>query len=156
MAKDKVLFWDEILTFLLPILMFTFGINQTLTSILTQWTTILVLGSFMFGIMALNVGHHGPQIIHEGDKIKSFDFGIYQIETQIERKEVNENLAISISTFGNHLLHHFFPSLDHALLPQLRPILEETCNEFGIQLREFSTLDSMKAQFQQLGRTEVI
>jgi len=40
------------------------------------------------------------------------------------------SLAVVLTTFGDHLLHHLFPSVDHSKLAQLYPLLYETCKEF--------------------------
>ena len=76
--------------------------------------------------------------------------------TTIERVDANTNLFLSLAYFGDHILHHFFPSLDHAILPEFQDIMVETCKEFKEELRECSMLDAIIGQFQQLARTETI
>lgn len=49
-----------------------------------------------------------------------------------------------------------FPSLDHSLLPQLESTLLETCEEFKEQLKEFTIIEAVIAQFQQLSRRKTI
>lgn len=39
---------------------------------------------------------------------------------------------VELVAFGNHILHHLFPTLDHGLLDTIRLVFEETCKEFGI------------------------
>lgn len=112
-------------------------------------------GSFLYSLMAVNAGHHGYSIVHEGDEFKSLDFGIYQMAATVDRKEANYSVPVSITHFGDHTLHHLFPSLDHALLPQLREILYETCKEFDLELRKWTLLHAAVEQFKQLARTKV-
>lgn len=107
--------------------------------------------------MAINAGHHGPRNVHEGDEFKSLDYGIYQLATTIDRVEVtNSNLFLSLTHFGNHILHHLFPALDHALLPQFRELALETCLDFQEELRECKLLEAFVDQIAQQSRTETI
>lgn len=56
--------------------------------------------------------------------------------------------------FGEHILHHLFPTLDHAVLPQLYPIFRKTLQEFNEELREYSFIKHIIGQNQQLLRTK--
>lgn len=155
------MFWDELLTLLLPTMMIILSGNplfcaKSLSSVITTWSIVLIIGSFTFSLMAVNAGHHGYEIIHEGDEFHSLDYGIYQMCATIDRLEANLNLATTLTAFGNHTLHHLFPSLDHALLPQLREILLQTCEEFEWKLKKYSMLHAAIEQFKQLGRTKIV
>ena len=110
----------------------------------------------MYSIVALSTGHHDPRNVHEGDEFRSLDYGLYQMATTIERVDANTNLFMSLAYFGDHILHHFFPTLDHSLLPQLRETLIETCKEFNEEIRECSMFSAVIGQFKQLGRTKII
>lgn len=44
----------------------------------------------------------------------------------------DNNLFLATTSFGNHALHHLFPTVDHSKLPLLLPTYIETCKEFGI------------------------
>ena len=152
--------WEDFLPLALPLSMFIFGTLpftvSTLIRIFITWHAIMLTASLLATAIAINSGHHGPEIVHEGDEFKSLDFGIYQLLTTIDRTEVRTNLFTTLAYFGDHILHHMFPSLDHAVLPQLRDILIQTCIEFEGELREFSLFDAFIAHYQQLGRTETI
>lgn len=104
--------------------------------------------------MAVSGGHHSPSIVHEGDDIKSMDFGIYQMLTTFDRIEANSSLPISILFFGDHVFHHLFPTLDQALLPQLRGIFEKTCKEFGVEYIKYGTVESFLELLKQIARTK--
>lgn len=144
----------------IPMTMFLFGnLSLTWTSlaiILAVWNAMLIYGAFAYSVMAINVGHHVPENVHEGDEFKSFDYGVYQLAATIEREPANANLFISLTNFGDHMLHHMFPSLDHSVLRHLRNTLVETCNDFKEDFRKCSVYDAMFGQFQQLSRTEGI
>jgi hypothetical protein len=100
-------------------------------------------------------GNHAPHLVHQGDEIRSFDFGEYQISTVADRKGANCNIFTSLAFDGEQVLHQLFPSLDKAILPQLKPILTQTCKEFGVKLNECSMLESIVNQYKQYYRTEI-
>ena len=152
--------WDELMFLLIPFSMFLFG-NSTfgfrnLATIFITWNLIIIVGGFVYSLMAVNAGHHNTTNVHEGDEFKSLDFGMYQLRCTVDRVETKSNLFISLTHFGDHMLHHFFPSLDHSILPQLRKTLIETCTDFEEELRECSLFEALVEQFKQLGRTEII
>lgn len=83
---------------------------------------------------------------------KTNDFGIFQMNTVIDRRDIKQSQFWTLVTFGQHTLHHMFPTLDHGILPQLHETLLETCQEFKVELREFSWWPLIVGQFQQLQR----
>lgn len=115
-----------------------------------------MLASFQLVIIGLSVGHHDPQMVHEGDDVQNFDFALYQMRIVYERNHAKSNIFVSLTTFGDHLMHHIFPTLDHALLPQMSEALLETCKEFNIEIRNCSMLGGFLGQIKQLKRTRVI
>ena len=46
-----------------------------------------------------------------------------------------ESYFLVATTFGHHVLHHLFPTVDHSKLHLLYPALEETCQEFGLSYK---------------------
>ena len=44
----------------------------------------------------------------------------------------SSSLLLSATTFGNHALHHLFPTVDHSKLDALYPALLQTCREFAL------------------------
>lgn len=53
----------------LPLAMLIFG-NGSLLMVMKVWIQILIFSSFLFGLIGLNAGHHHPEAIHEGDKLR--------------------------------------------------------------------------------------
>lgn len=115
---------------------------------------MILLASFQLAFIGLSVGHHDPKMIHEGDEIENFDFGVHQIHIVFERSQAKPNVFVSLTTFGDHLMHHVFPSLDHALLPQMSEVFLETCKEFKIEIKNISLWDGFWGQIKQMKRTE--
>lgn len=70
----------------------------------------------------------------------------------MDRKEINKSRFLVLTNFGDHTLHHLFPTVDHNHLPYLYPVLEQTCKEFGVEVRVTSQLNLVVGQFLQLCR----
>lgn len=85
---------------------------------------------------------------------KDFDWGLYTIDTVIDRKESLRNTLFAITHFGDHILHHLFPTLDHAVLPHLYDALYQTLNEFESEARAYPFWQLITGQFQQLARID--
>lgn len=130
--------------------------NSNIWIVLKTWTFINFLASFIYGFVSINAGHHHNKIFHDGDTLKSMDFGVYQLAATIDRNDVKDSLFLTLSSFGNHILHHFFPTLDHAILPQLQTVFIETCREFEQDFRELPWWNLIAGQFKQLTRTQPI
>ncbi|CAO1340139.1 unnamed protein product [Diamesa hyperborea] len=155
MAKQKLYFLDEIIALAPPIAMYFFG-SSNIIQVISMWFFILTVSSLMYGFVSTTDGHHYTTTIHDGDEIKSLDYGMFQVGATMDRIEANMNSFLALALFGEHTLHHMFPTLDHLVLPQLRDILVETCKEFNIGIREMKWQDLIIPQFQQLGRTKPI
>jgi fatty acid desaturase len=61
---------------------------------------------------------------------------------------------MTLATFGHHISHHLFPTIDHAVLPELSEIIFDTCREFEADLRIFPWYELIIGQFKQLRRVE--
>jgi fatty acid desaturase len=167
----QIFYIDDIIGFLMPPLMFITKIvytsivgtfEPTLVNVLIIafeaglfGNLVLIAASVTFNVIGLNVGHHGTDVTHEGDEFKSLDFGVYQMAATIDRTGANANLFMALTHYGEHIVHHMMPSVDHSVLHLFWDILEETCKEFAADLRLIPIKKAALMQFQQLGRTEV-
>ncbi|GBP98303.1 Cytochrome b5-related protein [Eumeta japonica] len=58
--------------------------------------------------------HHTPAIYHDGDaQRKDRDWGLYQLDTVIDRSDIKKSQFMVLTHYGDHALHHLFPTLDH-------------------------------------------
>lgn len=80
------------------------------------------------------------------------DFGIHQLDTIVERIDYAGNHFKSITRFGDHALHHLFPTLDHAELKYLYPTLIEHCEKFEAHLRTNTFYEALLSSSKQLIR----
>jgi fatty acid desaturase len=98
----------------------------------TLWLTMQSACNFCFMVIGLTTAHHHKDMYHVGDGQFRYglDWGLAQLDATGDSKDVSGWMLTELSMFGNHVLHHLFPTLDHGLLDLLRPVLIDTCNEF--------------------------
>lgn len=87
---------------------------------------------------------------------KGYDWGLYTIDTIMDRQDLRGNALMAMANFGDHALHHLFPTLDNGILPQLYDMLFETLFEFEAECKCYPWFEIIKGQFQQLSRTETL
>jgi len=155
MSSVKIFHWDDLIGLSLPLAMFAFG-GTSFGRVFWVYNCMMLIMSFIVNYFGKNAGHHGPTITHEGDEFRTLDFGAFQLGATSDRFESNMNHWTVLSSYGEHIVHHLFPSLDHALLPQLKETLIETCKEFKLELREIHLLNAIIGQYKQSCRSETI
>lgn len=100
---------------------------------LKLWAMVHFSCSIVFIAFTLFAGsHHHDSTWHQGDALKDTDFGINQIDA-IKDRSLFQSFVTRTFFFGEHHLHHLFPTVDHYYLPLLQPIFRKTCLEFGQQ-----------------------
>ncbi|KAF2892877.1 hypothetical protein ILUMI_13294 [Ignelater luminosus] len=138
----------------LPFLMYFLG-SQSLFTTIMMWEFILAVGGFIFGAIAFTSSHFHPDIFIDGDTArKEKDWGMFQLDCIADRKEVAGNHFLVLVTFGDHALHHLFPTLDHGILKHLYPVVIETMKKFKLDLNMKSTVDMFTGYFRQVAREE--
>lgn len=60
---------SDCIPFILPVLMLLASSSNILT-VFRIWFQIILVNSFVFGLVGLNAGHHHPEVLHEGDKLR--------------------------------------------------------------------------------------
>lgn len=81
------------------------------------------------------------------------DWGIYTLDTVMDRSDLRKSHFLALTHFGHHALHHLFPTIDHGVLDQFYPILFETMEEFEVELAAYPWYHHISGQFRQLSRT---
>ncbi|CAG0896195.1 unnamed protein product [Darwinula stevensoni] len=120
---------------------------------LSLWMWIHASCSVAF-LISLTASHHHEDIFHDGDRPSpDRDWGVGQLQAIGDRKEVMGIPWLAGITFGDHILHHLFPTVDAFRLPALYPVLEETCREFRVQFNLFSFPELAMGMYRQMGRT---
>ncbi|XP_030751762.1 cytochrome b5-related protein-like isoform X2 [Sitophilus oryzae] len=81
---------------------------------------------------------------------EDYDWGFSQLDAIMDRKEITGSHFLVLTNFGDHALHHMFPTLDHGTLELLYPVFHRVMKEFDTNLRMVSQLDTIYGGFQQL------
>lgn len=80
---------------------------------------------------------------------------MHQIEALLDRKDVNKTtFAYVLTLFGDHALHHMFPTLDHGILWHLHPIFIEMCEKFQANYQVSTLFKLVLGQIKETMRTE--
>lgn len=142
----------DLIPFILPLAMYAFG-GQSFFWTFVMWNIIIFAGSTHFFFVGLHAAHHHPEIFHDGDQPRSaedYDWGFSQLDAIMDRKEITGSHFLVLTNFGDHALHHMFPTLDHGTLELLYPVFHRVMKEFDTNLRMVSQLDTIYGGFQQL------
>ncbi|OWR46060.1 hypothetical protein KGM_201044 [Danaus plexippus plexippus] len=150
---DKKLTLANAIPFVLPVWMWYIS-GLFLPWTLLVWLATTMISSLFFMIFGLTAGHHAHTNFFEGDvpREETLDWGIHQLDSIIERVDYAGDHFKSLTRFGDHALHHLFPTLDHAELKYLYPTLLEHCEKFETQLRTTTFYNALISQSKQLIR----
>jgi len=119
------------------------------------WSIIHAISGFWLISTSLIASHHHPDIYHAGDTPrKSTDWGLRQMDSTRDVTNKTNYYFLVATTFGDHTLHHLFPTVDHSKLHLLYPALEETCKEFGITYQTLPQSELFLGMHSQLMRTK--
>ena len=151
--KDPSEFVPEQLIPLLELVLFLTLSPLGLAQSFQQWLAIRCLCGYWITMLSITTTHHHPSVYHAGDKpSQDADWGLRQLDTtrDVDKKS---NLFWISTTFGDHVLHHLFPTVDHSKLFELYPAFYETCKEFGVSYPFAGKLDMLHGMHRQLART---
>lgn len=150
---------ENLLPFTEVVLLWLSGCS--LLAALKLWLFVQVVAGYCFIVVGLTAAHHHTDFYHVGDgKFKyGNDWGLAQIDAVGDRYDVNGSLVLELSAFGNHVLHHLFPTLDHGLLDIIRPVYQKTCLDFGlpedvVNVESYSQWQLFEGMLRQLSRSE--
>lgn len=82
------------------------------------------------------------------------DWGLFQMDAVADRVDINRSFFMVLTHFGEHTLHHMFPTLDHSVLTKLHPVFAKTCEEYKTKLRISTQLDMFIGYYRQIAKTE--
>ncbi|KAI9014324.1 hypothetical protein DFJ74DRAFT_682127 [Hyaloraphidium curvatum] len=127
------------------------------------WCLARGVHSAWIAATGLLVGHYSDDTWRQGEERPGMeeirDFGLFQLETSGDRVELyapttDLMLPAVLSTFGDHTLHHLFPTVDHGYHRHLYPVLAQTCNEFGVRFEFRRWSEMLTGAVAQMRRTE--
>lgn len=81
------------------------------------------------------------------------DWGEHQVEALLDRKDINANTFAVVTLFGEHALHHMFPTLDHTVLKYLHPLFIKVCEKYKANYRVSTQFQMALGQIKETMRT---
>ncbi|KAF2360548.1 Fatty acid desaturase domain [Trinorchestia longiramus] len=145
--------WPNLLPFFECLLMIAFA--GSVKSGFALFLTMMVSASSSFMMVGIIAAHHHPDIYHAHDTFRSApDWGLCQLDAVRDRVEVTGSLFLVAISFGDHTLHHLFPTVDHSKLPLLYPVFLETCKEFNINFTFMTQKELMFGMYTQLASSK--
>ncbi|KAM3967153.1 cytochrome b5-related protein [Aphomia sociella] len=152
--EGKKIEWTHILSLSLPTWMYLAS-GSPLTLVLPVWIVTMMTSSLFFIVYGLTAGHHAHSNFFDGDipRSENLDWGVHQLDTIMENEDHTDHFR-SLTRFGNHALHHLFPTLDHAELKYLYPTLLEHCEKFELQLHSHTFYEAIISKSKQLWRNQ--
>ncbi|CAG9826094.1 unnamed protein product [Diabrotica balteata] len=156
LCNYKSVAYTDLTYLILPAFMALTG-GATITQTLIIWAFIMLMGSFVFTLIGLHAAHHHPDVFHDGDtprSLETYDWGLSQLDAVMERKEITGSDFLVLTSFGDHCMHHLFPTLDHSLLKHLYPTFERVLKQFNENVRLVSQAEAFSGTFQQLMKVE--
>lgn len=155
-THDEKFHADDLIGYTLPVWMWAWSGASPLYC-LAVWLALMITSGFCFSFIGLSAGHHHPENFHDGDEPRNteLDWGLHQLDAVIDSSDIAGSLFWVLTHFGDHALHHFFPTLDHAYLPYLYPTLLEHCEKFNTEHRMSPQIDLIIGNHKQMGRTTI-
>ena len=132
-------------------LLFIWLLGCPLVPAVKLWLVMHAVSSWFFVVIAVIAAHHHPDMFHSGDGHFQYgnDWGLGQLDACRDRNDVDGVLLAELTVYGNHVLHHLFPTLDHGVLDIIRPVFQQTCQDFKLPA-ELSQPTSPYSQWQLL------
>lgn len=131
-------------------------LSQAMLTAALRCSVMYISCSTCFLYLSLAGTHHHPNVWHAGDPATvainhddaqkkkqsldrakvieaGMDWGTLQLLATGRRPSCDRHLWSAAVIFGQHALHHLFPTVDLCFLYDVEPILKSTCREFGLE-----------------------
>jgi linoleoyl-CoA desaturase len=90
---------------------------------------------------------------HEGTCRMETSWAVHQVETTVNFARSNRALSWYAGGLNFQIEHHLFPQVCHVHYPALAPLVEQTCQEFGLRYAAHGTYRSaLKSHYRWLRR----
>lgn len=133
--------------------------NGNLMISIKLWAIIHMLSSMWLTMLPQIGTHRHPELYHAGDSpseatIKNgLDWGVHQLDTGFDVTGKSDSFIMKMTTFGDHRLHHLFPTVDQSKLYHLYPVVEETCKQFQVPFETKSAWNMLLGHFSVMWKT---
>ena len=129
------------------------GLSQQPLLACQLWLTLHTVAGYMLVIQKTTT-HHGPLLYHAGDQLRTDrDWGLHMLDTTRDMDKSEGRFGVLAkplvyTTFGNHLLHHLFPAVDHSkVIKRTKKTLK---SNFSFSL--ISSIQSLLKLYNNLGK----
>ncbi len=139
---DKLVFWGGKALFFtimagLPLLVFPWW--QVLIGFLVVILTVGLLTGLVFQLAHIMEAVEFPEPI-VGDPLHiENEWAVHEVETTVNFAPHNRVLNWYIGGLNYQIEHHLLPHICHIHYPTLAPIVQKTCEEFGIKYQSYPT-----------------
>jgi linoleoyl-CoA desaturase len=140
-AREKIIFWVGkasyiVIMFVLPSLVFPWW--QILVGYLITLLTVGLILGIVFQLAHINSDSDFPEPTGDPLHIEN-EWAVHQVETTVDFAPRNRLLNFYVGGLNYQIEHHLFPHICHLNYPHIAPIVQATCEEFGIRYTVYST-----------------
>ncbi len=147
-TSDKVTFWLGKLffvtvMFVLPSLVFPWW--QVLVGFFLVFLTVGLVLAVVFQLAHINGDLEFPVPVGKPPHIED-EWAMHQVRTTTDFAPNNKVLSWYVGGLNFQVEHHLLPHICHLNYPRLRPIVQATCEEYGLQYHCYPTWREALAQ----------
>ena len=140
-AEDRLVFWAGklfyfVIMFALPLLVFPWW--QVLIGFLILNLTVGLVMGVVFQLAHINGDTDFPEPVGDPQHIEN-EWAAHQVETTADFAPHNRLLNFYIGGLNYQIEHHLLPHVCHLNYPRIAPIVQATCQEFGIRYTCYPT-----------------
>jgi linoleoyl-CoA desaturase len=140
-AGDQMVFWAGKLffvtiMFVLPLQVFPWW--QVLIGFFLVMLTVGLVMGVVFQLAHINQDVAFPEPVGSPRHIEN-EWAVHQVETTADFAPRNPLLSWYVGGLNYQIEHHLLPHICHLNYPRLAPIVQATCEEFGIRYQCYST-----------------
>jgi linoleoyl-CoA desaturase len=138
---DKITFWAGklfffVIMFALPLLFFPWW--QVLIGFMIVMLTVGLVMGVVFQLAHINGDAVFPEPVGSPQHIEN-EWAAHQVETTADFAPRNWLLNLYIGGLNYQIEHHLLPHICHLNYPRLAPVVQATCEEFGIRYTCYPT-----------------
>jgi len=138
---DQITFWAGklfyfVIMFALPMLVFPWW--QVLVGFMIVMLTVGLVMGVVFQLAHINGDADFPEPVGDPQHIEN-EWAVHQVETTADFAPHNWLLNFYIGGLNYQIEHHLLPHICHLNYPRIQPIVQATCEEFGIRYTCYPT-----------------
>ena len=138
--KDKIVFW--ITKVWLILFYYVLPASQVGWGVALIWVVLMYYFMSLFIITIFQLAHileDTSMVSHDEHTVKE-SRAIHQIETTANFSMRNKTWTRLLWGLNFQIEHHLFPHVSHVHYPQIAKIVQELCNQYGIQYNAYNTI----------------